>query len=117
MKIPSKKLLDSILGKDTTAINEGVPKEFREDNMLFYQINGDYGVQYTMTDIELLHKMKAWIMDFNNLQGLSTHRPFYTQTDGRKWYAGYSHIHTTYDDKITYNDLGKGDTEFDAVVF
>ena len=64
----------------------------------------------------LLRKLKDWMMDFNNLQGLSSHNCFYTQTDGREWYAGFSHLKTTYGDKATLKDLGKGKTEIEAVV-
>lgn len=116
MIIPSKKLIDTVLGKDCTLIKDNIPKHLSSDNTIFYYVKDEVGVMHNINIYELMYKMKDWICQHNTGQGLSTHKLFYTQTNGREWYAGYAKIKTNYDDKCTLKDLSKGKTEFEAVV-
>ena len=65
---------------------------------------------------KLLYIMKDWITHWEQGRGVCSHKTFYTQYDGHKWYAGFSHVHTTYDDKIMYKDEGSAKTEYEAVL-
>jgi len=64
---------------------------------------------------ELTSKMKEWICDMEQLQGICTHKAYVCSTDDSEWYSGYLLIKTTYSDEVREEIKGKGDTEFDAV--
>jgi len=65
---------------------------------------------------EFMHRCKEYISDFNNLANLSTHRNFYSMTDGGEWSCGFLSIHTTYSDDAEYDDICTCETEFEAVI-
>ncbi|RLA74697.1 MAG: hypothetical protein DRG30_05115 [Epsilonproteobacteria bacterium] len=123
---PSEMLLNAILGKTESIIITHFDVDAYNDKARNIG-GGDGFISYTsVTTIketqgkihieEFLRAMKDWIMNIYSGQNLSSHRTFYTQTDGRDWYAGFNRIKTTYDDKCTYRDLGKGKTEVNAVI-
>jgi len=47
---------------------------------------------------------------------LTSHQNFYTSFDGSTWYCGFLKIHSTYDNKIIDEMIGKGHTELEAVM-
>jgi len=64
---------------------------------------------------ELTFKMKRWICDMEQLQGICTNKDYVCSTDGSEWYSGYLLIKTIYRDEVREEIKGEGDTEFDAV--
>jgi len=95
----SKKLLSEILGKNINSVNMGVPKEFKEDNMLYYTVDMDYGVHHYINIYELMAKAKEWAYE-NFIQITSTRLP-----------SGYWNIH--YNDG-SFKDFSAS-TEHEAV--
>jgi len=96
--------------------NETLP----ENELHFIPITHSAGDNPKITSInrsEFMTMCKDYITDWEkSLCGLSSHRTFYSQCNGKEWYCGFASIKTNYDNKATLEDISSGNTEFEAVI-
>jgi len=98
-------------------LEEAKKKKFNRKTVLFWLNLIDYELK---SDDELLCRIKKMISNreepLRDVLFLTSHQNFYTSYDGRNWYCGFLKIHSTYDDAIKDELLGKGDNELEAVI-
>jgi len=107
--ITDKELLSEVLG-----IPEVLDEVLVIDNHIIYRKYNELGFKFNI--YEASHKYKEWVSDFNQLQGLCSHKVFYIQTDGSRWYCGFAKLHSTYDNNAELEDIVAADTEPEAVI-